>query len=236
MDSKYLNIYNDILGKIENGIYQVNDKLPSENILMKDYSVSRDTIRKSLNILEQNGYIQKTKGKGSFVLDINKFNFPVSGVVSFKEITDKLGRCSETIVEVLNCIIPTKSISNKLELAPEDKVWKIIRTRAIDGEKVILDKDYVAEKFVENLSEDICKKSLYEYVENDLGLKIAYAKKEITVQMTTEEDKKYLDMRSFEMIVVVKSYTYLDDTSLFQYTESRHRPDKFVFVDFARRH
>lgn len=236
MDSKYLNVYNDILGKIENGIYQVNDKLPSESILMKYYSVSRDTIRKSLNILEQNGYIQKTKGKGSFVLDINKFNFPVSGVVSFKEITDKLGRYSETIVEVLDCIIPGKSISNKLELVPEDKVWKIIRTRAIDGEKVILDKDYVAEKFVQNLSEDICKKSLYEYVENDLGLKIAYAKKEITVQMTTEEDKKYLDMRSFEMIVVVKSYTYLDDTSLFQYTESRHRPDKFVFVDFARRH
>ncbi|MBU3087287.1 trehalose operon repressor [Clostridium gasigenes] len=236
MDSKYLSIYNNILGKIENGIYQVNDKLPSENILMKEYNVSRDTIRKSLNILEQNGYIQKTKGKGSFVLDINKFNFPVSGVVSFKEITDKLGKCSETIVELLECIIPRKSISNKLELAPEDKVWEIIRTRAIDGEKVILDKDYVAEKFVENLSEDICKKSLYEYVENDLGLKIAYAKKEITVQMTTEEDKKYLDMRSFEMIVVVKSYTYLDDTSLFQYTESRHRPDKFVFVDFARRH
>ena len=28
---------------------------------------------------------------------------------------------------------------------------------------------------------------------------------------------------------------YLEDTSLFQYTESRHRPDKFQFVDFARR-
>ena len=65
---------------------------------------------------------------------------------------------------------------------------------------------------------------------------LAYAKKEITVQNATEEDKKYLDMKGFDMIVVVKSYTYLDDTSLFQYTESRHRPDKFVFVDFARRH
>ena len=65
---------------------------------------------------------------------------------------------------------------------------------------------------------------------------IAYAKKEITVQNASEEDKKYLDMKGFDMIVVVKSYTYLDDTSLFQYTESRHRPDKFVFVDFARRH
>lgn len=31
-------------------------------------------------------------------------------------------------------------------------------------------------------------------------------------------------------------YSYLDDTTLFQYTESRHRPDKFKFVNFARRH
>ena len=158
MDRKYLNIYNSIVSKIEIKEYQCNDKLPSEKELMVEFNVSRDTIRKSLNMLEQNGYIQKTKGKGSFVLDINKFDFPVSGVVSFKEIA------------------------------------------------------------------------------SELGLKIAYAKKEITVQNATEEDKKYLDMKSFDMVVVVKSYTYLDDTSLFQYTESRHRPDKFVFIDFARRH
>ena len=236
MDKKYLNIYNIIVNKIESKEYQPNDKLPSEKELMDEYSVSRDTVRKSLNMLEQNGYIQKTKGKGSFVLDINKFNFPVSGVVSLKEIGKKINSPIETTVEALECIIPKKNITSGLELNPDDKVWRIVRARSMDGEKVILDKDYVAEKFVKNLTEDICRNSLYEYVEGELGLKIAYAKKEITVQNATEEDKKYLDMKGFEMIVVVKSYTYLDDTSLFQYTESRHRPDKFVFVDFARRH
>ncbi len=60
-------------------------------------------------------------------------------------------------------------------------------------------------------------------------------KKEITVEKATNEDKEYLDLEGFNMVAVVKSYTYLDDTSLFQYTESRHRPDKFRFVDFARR-
>lgn len=236
MDSKYLKIYNDIVSKIENGIYNPNDKLPSEKELMDSYDVSRDTVRKSLNILEQNGYIQKTKGKGSFVLDINKFNFPVSGVVSFKEISRKIGRDSETEVEFLKCIVPNKIIARNLELNSDEKVWEIIRTRSIGGEKVILDKDYVLQRLVENITEEICKDSLYNYIENQLGLKIAYAKKEITVQKATEEDIKYLDMKGFDMIVVVKSYTYLDDTSLFQYTESRHRPDKFVFVDFARRH
>lgn len=236
MDSKYLKIYNDIVSKIENGIYNPNDKLPSEKELMDGYDVSRDTVRKSLNILEQNGYIQKTKGKGSFVLDINKFNFPVSGVVSFKEISRKLGRDSDTEVESLKCTVPRRTIAKHLELKLEEKVWEIVRARSIGGEKVILDKDYVLQRVVEHLTVDICKDSLYDYIENQLGLKIAYAKKEITVQKATEEDKKYLDMKGFDMIVVVRSYTYLDDTSLFQYTESRHRPDKFVFVDFARRH
>lgn len=237
MDKKYLKIYNILVNKIENNEYQANDKLPSEKEIMIEYSVSRDTVRKSLNMLEQNGYIQKTKGKGSFVLDIGKFNFPVSGVVSFKEIsaTGKLGDNVKTIVEDLQCIAPKKNIARGLEIDPEDKVWRVIRSRSIDAEKVILDKDYIVQKFVNNLTYDICKESLYKYIEGELGLKIAYAKKEITVQNATDEDKMYLDMKSFEMIVVVKSYTYLDDTSLFQYTESRHRPDKFVFVDFARR-
>lgn len=236
MDKKYLNIYNIIVNKIESKEYQTNDKLPSEKELMDEYSVSRDTVRKSLNMLEQNGYIQKTKGKGSFVLDINKFNFPVSGVVSFKELAQKSKSNIETFVEVLECVYPEKGIARGLEITEEEQVWKIVRSRSFDNEKVILDKDYILKKFVNELTQDICKDSLYEYVENVLGLKIAYAKKEITVQSATEEDKKYLDMKGFEMIVLVKSYTYLDDTSLFQYTESRHRPDKFVFVDFARRH
>jgi GntR family trehalose operon transcriptional repressor len=53
--------------------------------------------------------------------------------------------------------------------------------------------------------------------------------------MATNQDKMLLDMKNFDMIVNVESYTYLDDSRVFQYTSSRHRPDKFLFKDFARR-
>ncbi len=186
--------------------------------------------------LEQNGYIQKQRGKRATVLDISTFDFPVSGVVSFKEIANKLGPDSKTIVDELECIESSEGIAQKLEIDTGEKVWKIFRSRIIAGERIILDKDYLAQKYVNEITKEICENSIYEYIENELGLKIAYAKKEITVQSATEEDKKYIDMKSFDMVVVVRSYTYLDDTSLFQYTESRHRPDKFKFVDFARRY
>ena len=83
--SKYQIIYQDLLNKIKSGDIKANTYLPSENELMKIYDASRDTIRKSLNLLLQNGYIQKNKGKGSLVLDFERIAFPVSGVTSFKK-------------------------------------------------------------------------------------------------------------------------------------------------------
>lgn len=235
MSSKYFNIYNEIVSKIESGILGSNSKLPSESQLMDQYSVSRDTVRKSLTLLEQNGYIEKSKGKGSFVLDRNKFDFPVSGITSFKELAKNLGKSSKTILVNLNLKNPNEQMAKNLEASINDYIWEVIRVRKIDDENIILDKDYINSKFVPRLTEEICMDSLYSYIEEELGLKIAYAKKEITVQKATEEERELLDLGLFDSVVLVKSYTYLEGRNLFQYTESRHRPDKFKFVDFARR-
>src|SRR5690606_11147162 len=122
-----------------------------------------------------------------------------------------------------------------LQLTNKDQVWKIVRTREMNGEKVILDKDYLWKKYVPHLTKDICEDSIYEYLEGQLNLKISFAKKEIVVEEPTDEDRALLDLEGFHNMVVIRSYVYLDDANLFQFTESRHRPDKFRFVDFARR-
>ena len=85
------------------------------------------------------------------------------------------------------------------------------------------------------LTKEIAQNSLYEYIEHTLNLKIGYANKEITCQKVTENDRHLLDLKGYDMVVNVDSYTYLADTRVFQFTRSRHRPDKFRFHDFARR-
>ncbi|MED4797692.1 GntR family transcriptional regulator, partial [Priestia megaterium] len=85
-ENKFISIYEQLVDKIKRGDWRPNTKLPSENELVEQYQTSRETIRKALNLLSQNGYIQKMKGKGSFVLDVSRFDFPVSGLVSFKEV------------------------------------------------------------------------------------------------------------------------------------------------------
>ncbi|RNA67131.1 trehalose operon repressor [Alteribacter keqinensis] len=235
MQNKFIKIYHDIADKIQEGTFSPQSKLPSEHDLMEKYNTSRETIRKALNMLAQNGFIQKVQGKGSIVLDARKFDFPISGLVSFKELAKKIGSNNKTYVKKLDLIKPDSYIQEQLKVKEDAKVWEVHRVREIDGENVILDKDFFSKVYIDHLTAEICANSIYEYIESDLNMTISFAKKEITVVEPTEEDRELLDLEGFSNIVVVKNYVYFDDASLFQYTESRHRPDKFRFVDFARR-
>ncbi|AXI08009.1 trehalose operon repressor [Oceanobacillus sp. 143] len=235
MQKKYLTIYHDLLNKIHLKSWQETEMLPSENELSVTYTTSRETIRKALNLLAQNGYIQKVRGKGSVIINRDKFSFPVSGIVSFKEITEKLDFSSKTYVENLGRLESGNPYQDILNVGKYDQVWHVDRVREISDEKIILDKDYFNESYIPLPSKEICEHSIYEYIETELELVIGFAQKEIIVEEPTAEDRELLDLEGFSNIVVIKSLVYLEDTRLFQYGESRHRPDKFRFVDFARR-
>lgn len=235
MESKYKKLYHILVEKIEKKEFTAGEKLPSEGELMETYDASRDTVRKSLDMLVQDGYIQKAKGRAAVVLDKSKFNFPVSEITSFQELYQYSNVKPRTYVENLEIRINDKKVMECLQLKPDEEAFELVRVREIDGEKIIIDKDYFTRTVVPNLPLRAAQNSVYKYLEQELGLKIGHAMKEITVIMATKEDYSLLDMKNYNMIVVVKSYTYLEDTRLFQYTESRHRPDKFKFIDFARR-
>lgn len=235
MQNKYTDIYNKIAEQIRQGQFGPGTKLASEHELMKQFDTSRETIRKALNQLAQNGFIQKIQGKGSIVLDAVKFDLPFSELLSFKESAEKMDKHSRTHVEELNLEIATDEICNKLQIPFGSVVWKVHRVREIDGERIILDKDYLNSSYVKHLSKEICENSIYHYIEQELDMVISFAKKEIVVEDPQEEDFRLLEMNGHTNVVVVRKYVYFDDTTLFQYTESRHRPDKFNYVDFARR-
>ena len=69
VNPKYISISREIIRKIESGELLPGDKVPSENELIKKYSVSNTTARKSLLEVEMKGWAKRIKGKGTFVLN-----------------------------------------------------------------------------------------------------------------------------------------------------------------------
>lgn len=233
--SKSYDIYTSLRKDIERGVYEAGSLLPGELVLSEKFHVSRETVRKALFLLVDNGYIQKKRGKGSIVLDVNKYNFPVSEVVSFKELQDLHDIKTKTkVVKNKRVSAPEFLVQSRL-VAPREDMFCLVRSRSVDGECAILDKDYVVARFASELPNKAVKHSLYNYLEEQCGVKIAYAKKVMTVELVTDEDKKYMDIEGDTHVVVVRSEVYTENTDFVQYSESRHKLDKFRFVDFARR-
>ncbi len=64
---KYLAIRKWILESIERHQFKFGDKLPSENLMCKKFSISRQTVRNAIDTLEQEGVVRRVKGSGTYV-------------------------------------------------------------------------------------------------------------------------------------------------------------------------
>ena len=60
-------IYNMMLQNIINGVWTVDEKIPSENQLCKIYNTSRASIRMAITMLQSKGFLHTRQGIGSYV-------------------------------------------------------------------------------------------------------------------------------------------------------------------------
>ncbi|MDY6050806.1 MAG: trehalose operon repressor [Rothia sp. (in: high G+C Gram-positive bacteria)] len=234
---KFEQIYHDLARDIDEGKYVVGDLLPSEKKLTEKYSVSRETARKALAILTDRGYIQRIMGKGSLVIEHKRYSIPVSSLVSYKEFAESVsGETQTELIELEDAMLPPvpfQALTNgSVEQVP---VTYVMRVRHMDGAPAIIDYDYIVKSVVPKVPREAAEDSLYYYFENDLGLNLASSAKQITIEQATPNDAKYLNLHAGEYVAVTTSITVLKDGTAFQYTISRHRADKFRYLDFAHR-
>lgn len=235
---KFEQISEDLLDKIKNNTYSAGTLLPSEHQLCEIYNVSRETIRRALNVLREAGVIHKQQGYGSIVLDVNPNAMPVSGLVSYKELSTIHNNTPTTRV-LKNEIetVPDFIVQHISNVAPDERMIHLIRARQINGETVIIDEDYLRQSIIPEVPSARAADSLYDYLENNLRLEIAYGLKEFRAQQPAPYISEAMNLTTEDYVIAVKSYVYLKDTRFFQYTVSYHNIDHFSFQEFAlRRH
>lgn len=232
---KYQIIYKDLEKAIHDQKYQVGDFLPTEQKLVQSYQVSRDTIRKALTLLVEEGLVKKIHGSGSQVINQEQINFPVSDLTSYQELIVQQGLNSQTNVISLDKIIVDSKLSERTGFSNSRQVWRVVRQRVVDSCASVIDIDYLDTSLVPQLNRNIAEHSIYDYIENQLNLSISHAFKEITIDNAPDQDKILIDLGKDQHVVCIRSKVYLTNGKQFQFTESRHKLEKFKFVDYAKR-
>ena len=234
--NKYEKVYHDIKDKIKNGKLKPGDFLKKEDDLALDYNFSKLTVRKALSMLEAEGYIQKIKGKKSIILEKkNLESISLTSIQTVQEINKLQNIHLEKELISLYIVQGVKELMDKFQVSENADFYKVVRINSLDDEVLSYSTSFFDRKIVPFLNEDIAKNSIYEYLENDLNLKIAYSRRDIKFRKITPEEQEYFKLKDINMVVVIETHAYLSNGALFQYETITHHPEKFTFSAIAKR-
>ncbi|MBE5956107.1 MAG: UTRA domain-containing protein [Lachnospiraceae bacterium] len=233
----YMKIYKVLKERIETEVYEYQEMLPSENTLIQEFDCSRNTIRRAIGELVNDGYVQAMQGKGvrNIYQPSEQNIFVLGGIESFKESAIRNKKKARTeVIQFMELTVDEK-MARRTGFEVGEEIFYIQRLHYMDEKALIINHNYFLKSVAQGLTKEIAEKSIYDYLENELGINIVTSKRIMTVEKMTQIEEKYMDLGEYNCLAVVSSQTYNSDGVMFEYTESRHRPDFFRFQDNAVR-
>lgn len=233
MAIKYIKIYEDLKKRIENEEYRYQMLIPSESILIKKYDCSRNTVRRAIAQLAQEGYVVSVNGRGVVVIYKQNLQakFAIGGQMTYSQISAANKSKYHTQVICFAEMIVDEKISRKTTFPLGKKFYYIQRIRRIQEEAYIIDHNYFLKDIVKGLNSEIASKSIYEYMYKELNETISSTRRMLTIESPSDTDKEYMDLGNYNCVAVVSSYSFNADGIMFEFTQSHHKPDGFVFYE-----
>lgn len=217
MNSKYKKIADILEEEIANNTY--DNKIPTEENIMERFSVSRTTIRKAIDVLVKKGCVYQVQGSGVFVRKINvEDNFFLINIQNMNGLTkDFRDKKIETILLDFKLIKADKELSNKMKCNIDDNIYFVNRLRKIENMSYSIEYSYFNKNVIKYLNEDIANKSIYNYITDDLKLKIGIIDRTFYASKITQKDKEYLSLEN-DFTMLNESIAYLSSGEVFDFS------------------
>ncbi|HET6872893.1 MAG TPA: GntR family transcriptional regulator [Sporolactobacillaceae bacterium] len=180
--------------KIESRDWVPGEKIPSENELIVQYDISRNTVKKALDDLVQDGLLNRIQGKGTFVSK-PKFEQSLTGFYSFSKVMKAQGLNPKDIILSVKKKAAKLSVARQLQISEGDNVIELKRLRCANDEPIILETSYIPCDLVGDLSkENLEETSLYDYMEQELGIYVTSAKEIFEPVLIRDYESFYLEV------------------------------------------
>ncbi|PMD68182.1 GntR family transcriptional regulator [Companilactobacillus nuruki] len=235
MAEKVINkdIYKTLRNRIITGKYDKKMRLPTEDLLIKEFDASRYAIRKSIKELSDEGLVYSVKGKGVVILERTpdpsniKLSLDKVNTLQMSDHAEEISRI--TSIADFKMVITDDKLSKLTSFKKGLPLYVIKRIRHVNKRNVVLDINYLNAQLVPKLTAEIAKRSIYSYVQNDLNMKISIVKRYLNLEHAQEIDYKYLNLGFSNCIGNMVTFTFNDNGKLFEYSESHFIPDLFAF-------
>lgn len=149
----YLKIQNYVFEKIKNGEYPVGSKIPSETELAELFSVSRITANKAIKEMSVMGFLERVRGRGTFVRSDQSISTASRAFVSAVKL-DVTGSRTHQLVQ-FRIVKAYPELAEKARVSEDELFYEIILVNKNDEKNESLDYTYIPFDLVKDITQSL---------------------------------------------------------------------------------
>ena len=215
--------------KIDEGVYESDQKLPSEFQLSEMFNVSRVTVRRALQTLESNRIIYRCQGLGSFV-GKGKTRQPLVRLTDFMEDMHRAGMEAKSVVLSMGVVDASAEVAEQLGLAEGQKVFQLDRQRLGDNQPMAMDETWLPFAYGQLIeSVDLGNRTIFSILEQDYEIPVMRGCYQITATSASAMLAKSLHTHEGDALLLLHRIAYtVGDKPIF-YQRRYYRSDSFAY-------
>ena len=227
---KYFQISREIVSLIQRGTLSPGSPVPSENEIIAQHQVSNTTARKALHELEKEGWVNRVKGKGTFVRDytvvraINRiFGFTKNMVEAGRKPTTKL------IGFHLRDEDHSQTINGR-RYTLKAPICEMVRIRYADGIPMMKETRYVSLALCPDIHRKNLEQSLYDLFEREYGIHLTEINQMLSAVVLEKEQLKHFNLDRPVPAFRVEGASFCGKNLIIEMEDAVYRGDMYRFA------
>jgi GntR family transcriptional regulator len=232
-------VFRDLKGALDAQEWAPGERMPTERELAERYGCSLITIRHALGELAREGRIERTRGRGTFVLQ-PRIDRDIGGKMSFAEEMRRRGLDPATRVITAQIEPAGEAVAERLGISRDDPVVYLERVRLGGGEPLLLEQARLpAERFPGLLAFDFERRSLYDILADRYDTPILRARESVEPVQLGRRDAELLGVAPRSLALQIDGIAYAGNGDAVETARSFVRGDRtryYLERDVVRAH
>jgi GntR family transcriptional regulator len=219
-------VYLDLKAALDAAEWAPGDRLPTERDLAVRYGCSLITIRRAMSELVREGRLERTRGRGTFVL-APRIDVDFAGSLSFTEEMQTRGLDPETRLVGARPEAAGEAVATALGLELGSPTLYLERLRLADGEPLLLEQVHLpAERFPGLLATDLEHGSLYDLLTERYGVRVARAREALEPVLLRAREARLLGRRPGSPALLIEGIASTADGTPIEFGRTFVRGDR----------
>jgi GntR family transcriptional regulator len=217
---------------IKQGKFPAGSQLPPEMELLQMMGISRTTLREALRILEEQRFIRKRRGLGTFVME-RAIVKDMSQNFGITEMISQAGYTPGTRDFKIYSEKASKALAERLNIPDESTTVVIERVRTANDIPIVFTHDIMPQEYLGGwmpTSENLSGVSLYECLERYANIRIVNGMASFSPVQANREIAEKLSIQRNKLLLLIEQVDHDQNQRPVLYSAEYHLTDKFNFI------